>query len=288
MSSKALSNGAGTIIAAFATGKGAAFGLDLWTAASVKLDDSGEIQAEIKGTKSESTQLIEFCAQEVFRFFDVGLGATIVTESNIPIAKGLKSSSTAANAVVFGLVEALRKEGVTREISDLEMVNLGIDAAFKAKVTVTGAFDDATASFFGGYTVTDNQKRNIEAQGGIEDLYAYILVPSEKSYSGEIDVGKTKAFKDEIEFLWKQAKTGEIYSALTLNGLLHAQLFGYPIEPVFKALDAGAVAAGLTGKGPATIALCPEKNKELKDRWAQFPGDVIECKTNNQKARLLK
>ena len=85
---------------------------------------------------------------------DNSFGAKIKTWSNIPIAKGLKSSSAAANAVALATTAALGKT-----LDDLEIVNLGVDAAFDAKVTVTGAFDDACASYFGGVVITDNLKR---------------------------------------------------------------------------------------------------------------------------------
>ncbi len=49
-------------------------------------------------------------------------------------------------------------------VDDFEIVNLGVDAAFDAKVTVTGAFDDACASYFGGVVVTDNLERKIVMQ----------------------------------------------------------------------------------------------------------------------------
>ena len=73
--------------------------------------------------------------------------------------KGLKSSSAAANAVALASTAALGKH-----LDDLELVKLGVDAAFDAKVTVTGAFDDACASYFGGIVVTDNLNRKIIKQ----------------------------------------------------------------------------------------------------------------------------
>jgi shikimate kinase len=52
----AVVHGAATIINAIALGKGAAFGVDLWTKAEVKLtDDPGVIRAEITSDPTEST-----------------------------------------------------------------------------------------------------------------------------------------------------------------------------------------------------------------------------------------
>ena len=86
-------------------------------------------------------------------------GAKIKTQSNIPIARGLKSSSVAANATALATTAALGKT-----LDDLEIIKLGVEAAFDAKVTVTGAFDDACASYFGGIVITDNSEtRNNQA-----------------------------------------------------------------------------------------------------------------------------
>src|SRR5512135_2086235 len=156
---EAVAHGAATIVNAIATGKGAALGVDLWTKAQVELtSEAGAIKGEIASDPTETTLLIEKAVNRVFEKFKVEkrFGATVKTNSNIPIARGLKSSSAAANAVVLATVTAM---GET--LADMEIVNLAVDAAFDAKVTVTGAFDDATASYFGGIVVTDNTNRKL-------------------------------------------------------------------------------------------------------------------------------
>ena len=75
----------------------------------------------------------------------------------------------------------------------LELVNLGVDAAFDAKVTVTGAFDDACASYFGGVVITDNLERKIVKQLPLpEDLIVLFHVPPEKAYSADSNVERLK------------------------------------------------------------------------------------------------
>ncbi len=144
----AIAHGAATIVNAIALGKGAAFGVDLWTKAEVKLtDEPGIVKAEITSDPKESTLLIEKTVLRVLQRFSLekSFGAKVKTQSNIPIARGLKSSSAAANAVALATTAALGKT-----LDDLEIVKIGVEAAFDAKVTVTGAFDDACASYFGG------------------------------------------------------------------------------------------------------------------------------------------
>jgi shikimate kinase len=122
---EALSHGAATIVNAIALDKGAAFGVDLWTKAEVKLtDEPAIIKGEITSDPNESTALIERTVARVFQHFGVEkrFGAKVKTWSNIPIARGLKSSSVAANAVALATVAAL---GET--LDDLTVVNLGVE-----------------------------------------------------------------------------------------------------------------------------------------------------------------
>ena len=98
----ALAHGAATIVNAIALGEGAAFGVDLWTKAEVRLTDEPQIiTGEITSDPAESTVLIEETVLRVLQHFSVEnrFGAKVKTWSNIPVARGLKSSSAAANAV---------------------------------------------------------------------------------------------------------------------------------------------------------------------------------------------
>ena len=107
-------------------------------------------------------------------------GAKVKTWSNIPIAKGLKSSSAAANAVALATTAAL---GETQD--DFRIINLGVDAAFDAKVTVTGAFDDACASYFGGVVITDNWNGKLLSSCRLpDDLVVLFHVPPKESLLG--------------------------------------------------------------------------------------------------------
>ena len=153
----ACASGAGTIINAIATWKGAAFGIDLKTFAKVKLSESEiGISGSIEEMPEGDARLIERCVEMVLERFGLELGGTVRTRSEIPLAGGLKSSSAAANASVLATLRA-----VGETLPPLEIVKLGVRAAKEVGVTVTGAFDDACASFFGGIVVTDNRKMEL-------------------------------------------------------------------------------------------------------------------------------
>jgi shikimate kinase len=283
----AIVHGAATIVNAIALGKGAAFGVDLWTKAEVKLTDEPHvIKAEITSDPKENTALMEKTVMLVLQRFSLedSFGAKVKTWSNIPIAKGLKSSSVAANAVALAATAALDKT-----LDDLELVNLGVDAAFDAKVTVTGAFDDACASYFGGVVVTDNLKREIVKQLPLaEDLAVLFHVPPQKAYTADSNVGRLQTVKPLVKIAYEQALEGKVWEALTLNGLIYSAASGYDPSIAIDALAAGAVAAGLCGKGPAVTAVTPKDKIDLvKAALQKYGGEVLQTRLNQEKAKVL-
>ncbi len=283
----AIAHGAATIVNAMALGKGAAFGVDLWTKAEVKLTDEPHvIQAEITSDPKENTALMEKTAARVLQRFslDNSFGAKVKTWSNIPIAKGLKSSSAAANAVAIATVAALDKT-----LDDLEIIKLGVDAAFDAKVTVTGAFDDACASYFGGAVITNNFKQEIVKQFPlIEDSVVLFHIPPEKAYSADSNVQRLQTVKTLVEVAYKEALEGKVWEALTLNGLIYSSASGYNPSIAIDALAAGAMAAGLCGKGPAVTAVTPKnKIEEVKTVLQKYSGEILQANINREKAKVL-
>lgn len=278
--------GSATVVNAIASGRGAAFAVDLRVRADVELtDDAGEIVGRIVDEQSESTNLIEICARKVLQRFKLlrTYGAKIKTTSDIPIAVGLSSSSASANATVLATFAALREKP-----DPMTALNLGIDAAFEAGVTITGAFDDAAASFLGGGVVTDNLKRRILKRFRIDPkLDVLIYVPPSKLHTSRVDVSRTKPLAKFVDIAHRYALDGNIFGALTLNGLLYSSAFGHDVTIAFDAMKAGALAAGLTGTGPAVVAIAkPNNTQDIKEAWRGRPGRVILTKPNIKGARV--
>jgi shikimate kinase len=282
-----MAHGAATIVNAIALGKGAAFGVDLWTKAEVSLTEEPQvIKGEITSDPAESPLLIEKSVSRVLQHFGVEkrFGAKVKTWSNIPVARGLKSSSAAANAIALATVAAL---GET--LDDFEVVKLGVAAAFDANVTVTGAFDDACASYFGGAVVTDNLKRKLLKRVALpEDLTVLFHVPSRKAYTADSDVNRLQTVKPLVKIAYREARAGNFWAALTLNGLIYSSALGYDPSPSIDALTAGAIAAGLCGKGPAVTAVVPDdKIDSVEAALKRYPGEVLHARLNCEKAKVL-
>jgi shikimate kinase len=274
----ASAQGAGTVINAIATLKGSAFAINLKTYSEVEIVDNG-IKCEIADNPTADTALIVECARLVLKRFAPNVGARITTRSEIPIAGGLKSSSAAANATMLGLIEALEIE-----MEPIDIVKLGVLAARRTGVTITGAFDDACASFFGGLVITDNEHdlllKRVEWNADV-----LILVPHEKAYSAKAEVARAKLLAPWVDIAFDLASNGAFEKAMVLNGVLYCNAFGFSTEPILSALAAGARAATLSGTGPSYIALVDRVSAQrVKKEWEQLEGLIIETKTTNKGA----
>ncbi|MFA5771681.1 MAG: shikimate kinase [Thermoplasmata archaeon] len=285
MIGKAYCYGAATIVNAIATGKGAAFGIGLKTEASVELThEPGYFEVMINNDAGEDTALAEQCVKKVLEKYDLQdqYGAEITTNSDIPISRGLKSSSTAANAIVLATLKVLSKK-----CGDIEAINLGVDAALEAGVTVTGAFDDATASYFGCAVVTDNVKRKILSKYHISDEYVVVIhVPREKIRKYNLPLNRINKIKNIIEPVHKMAAKKDVKNAVLFNGLAYSKALGLDLTPTVKAMNAGAFTAGLSGTGPAT-AILAEKDKvgDILDAISDYDSDIIITRINKRKAK---
>ncbi len=281
---EALSHGAITIVNAMATGQGAALGVDLWTRATVTLTNKpGTFVARNLTDPREDNVLPEIAARHVFARFgaDKQFGAMIETESNIPIAVGLKSSSAASNAVTLASLRVLG-----RKSTDLEAVRLGVQASLRAGVTLTGAFDDACGCYFGGIVITDNVKRRILKQFRPTDgLRVLIHVPKKRTYTRDLNLQSFRTIRASIRAAHRGALRGDYWNSMTLNGLLYSIALKYDTTVTTAALASGAIAAGLTGKGPAVAAIVPESMKgDVRAAWRRIKGRVIETSFNFRKA----
>ena len=283
---EALSHGAISILNAFPTGKGGALGIDLWTRARVNLTEGhGQISGLVSSDPDESPELAITTVRKVLEYygFQEKLQGEVITSSNIPAAVGLKSSSAAANAVALATIAALDQEP-----DDDTLVGIGIEASIQSGVTLTGALDDSYASYHGGAVLTDNDKKRVEKILSIpQDLTVLILVPARKTRTGQLDRSKFLPLQRISELAYGEANNGHVWDALTLNGLAISAVLGEDPRPALSAIEAGALGAGLSGKGPAVAAIVEENSlKRVRQSLENFPGRIIEATPNLSKARI--
>jgi len=258
MKGRGVSHGAATIVNAIAHGKGAAFGIDLSTTAEVNLSQGNGVEVELQD--NEDPILAIRCVKNVLAEYapDEELGANVRTESNIPVSRGLKSSSAAANAVVLATLDAL-----SVDLDPLTAIRIGTRSAVEAGVSVTGAFDDATASLMGGVVVTDNRSEKILRMDLLPDsMKVLIHVPEFRIRKGSLPLERIRALAPVAKTAFDLAMEGEYYWALTLNGICYSAALNLDQELAMEAMQKGAVAAGVSGTGPATVILVEEEMVE--------------------------
>lgn len=282
MIGRAACRGAATIVNAIPTGRGAAYGITLEADAEVVLDKESS-GFRLVGP-SEGATLVEGCVTGVLRRTALdGAMADVRVISNIPISRGLKSSSAVSNAVVMATAKA-----AAADLRDEEMIRIGIDESLKAGVTVTGAFDDSSACYMGGVAVTDNLERRVLSRGTIDkSLSVLVHVPEKKVVKSSVRDLDFSPFKHEFEEAFKHALAGDYYRAITMNSKACAAAFGLSDEVAELARSKGAVAAGISGTGPSTVALVRERDRERVKAVLEkrTDGHVLEARVNDVPAK---
>ncbi|GAB3318836.1 shikimate kinase [Haloplanus salinarum] len=322
MYGEAAALGAGTILNALSTGMGSAFAIDAETTARVELDDSGTVDGEIAGVPDADTRLIRRAVERVVERFGDGEGGHVRTESEVPMAAGLKSSSAAANATVLATLSALdvpvegaeprsaggaepRSAGGAESRSaggaeppaaadatdaplDREAAcRIGVEAARDAGVTVTVAFDDASASMLGGVTVTDNDADDLLAREAVE-WDVLVWTPAARAFSADADVERCARVAPMARLVADLALDGRYGAAMTVNGLAFSAALEFPTEPAVEAMP-HAAGVSLSGTGPSVVAVGDrEELEQVCERWNQRTGDTWMTTTRTDGARVIE
>ncbi len=282
------SPGSATIINAIATGFGSAFGIGLDIKCEAKT-----IANSIKCVNDvgADTELMEMCVERVFSHYDIDsddFGISLKTKSDLPMASGLSSSSASSNAIVKVTSQIISEEFDLNPLTDLEVINMAIDASLEAGVTITGSFDDATASYFGGVVVTDNKNREFILKEKMDDSSILIYMPNFHSKSGDSNVARMKVLAPLVETAYDFACRKDYFKAINLNGLIYSSTLGFDTSIAIDALEAGALASGLSGTGSAFFAIVDEESIDnVHESWQVYEGQIIKTKTDNVGCSLL-
>lgn len=274
--------GAATIVNAIATGKGAAFGISLETDVSVELDEgAGPIKLVNSG---EGADLAEACVKSALKKVEPGtaLHGKVMIKSEIPISRGLKSSSAVSNALVLATVRA-----AGQDMPDRDVILTGIEESMKAGVTITGAYDDACACYYGGAVLTNNRSFEIVKQAPMdEDLEILIHVPDRRIPKSSVKNLDFSKIAKEVDKAFDLAMRGEFLKAMEVNSRAYAKVLDVSEEIADFARKNGALAAGISGTGPATVAICERGVAgPLADRLRERGGAVILARMNHTPAR---
>lgn len=282
------SPGSATIINAIATGFGSAFGIGLDIKCEAKTaNDSISCSNDVGADNT----LMELCVEKVFDYYNIDkneFGIDLKTESKLPMASGLSSSSASSNAIVKVTSSIICEEFGFKPLNDLEIINMAIDASLDAGVSITGSFDDATASYFGGVVVTDNKNREFILKEKMDERPILVYMPNFYSKSGDSNPERMKLLSPLVETAFNFAKKKDYFKALNLNGLIYSATLGFDSTIAIDALEAGAIASGLSGTGSSFVAVVSDESIDyVKESWSKYEGNVIETKTDNKGCVIL-
>jgi shikimate kinase len=276
---RAIVHGAISIVNAIATGQGSALGISLKVTAEVEFQRGHGVRVV---TGKNSDKLINNIIQKTIpkEIIDNNM-ITIKIDSEIPIGYGLKSSSAVSNAVALACSQVASDE----DINDYVILEVAARSSLEAKVSVTGAYDDATACYFGGFTVTDNYSRRImRKERAPENLCAIIFLPDNPTRG---DMQKLRNLSDIFNDAFSFAESGQYWKAMKLNGVLASAALSSSYTPVMAALEQGALSASISGNGPSIAAVGYEHEVEpIIGALSSFKGRIIVSKVNNEKANV--
>jgi shikimate kinase len=272
-------HGAVSLVNAIANKKGATLGISLTVEAIVETSPGKGITIQSKN-KTLSSRLINKTIEKIVSKKD--LEQNRILESEIPTGYGLKSSSAISSAVALACAKIFKPN-----MTDQQILLAGVDASIESKVSITGAYDDACSCYYGGFNVTDNaKKRRIQSQKIPNNLVAVIFIPKNRKRG---NVKNLKTLSSVFENAWKLAKNSNYWEAMIINGLATSTILNSDPKIITDLLEKGAIAASVSGNGPAIAAIVKKGNEsEIKKVFSNLEGSIIISKVNNKKAEAYE
>ena len=266
---EANANAAISILHALGLGKGCSIGINLKT--TVRLVSEPQ---KVEGDFHNLLQTIEEIWSENGYPLPEKFGWQIFSE--IPIGQGLKSSSAISCAAIKALNLA-----TWAGLTDSQIVDIAVSSQIRCGCSVTGSMDDTWASISRGWKLVDPKKsaqESIILEGTIEDEISIFLIlrgkRDKKILSNEFNL-QSRFFERAHDSLID----GSIFQAISNNGMAVAVATGddEAIRISNKLISNGAIAAGITGSGPAISVMCfIQDSDRIREILLEMDFEIIE------------
>lgn len=278
MKARATVHGAVSIVNAVATGKGATLGTDMRVTVTAEDAPGSGIVLRHRGGTPSSRLVSATVRRCVPRRLLSRRRIVVSLESSLPTGYGLKSSSAISTAVAMACSRIAGDR-----TGDREVLLAGVEASVESKVSITGAYDDACACYYGGFNVTDNRKRRrVLRQEYSGDASVAIFVPRSRRRG---NVRRLSSMRGAFATAWQLARDGRYWDAMTVNGLAAAAVLGSDPRLVPGLMERGALAASVSGNGPAVAAVAGRKEMPAVLKFMkEQDGRVMEAAVSNRKA----
>jgi len=270
--------GAVSLVNAIATGKGCTLGIDTFVETTLTKKHGRGIHITSENKTISSRLINKVIENMVPKKVLENTRLDLDFRSNIPTGYGLKSSSAISSAVVLSCAKAFEKT-----MTDEEILKLGAKTSMQTKVSITGAYDDACACYFGGFNVTDNLRMKlIHRELGPKELQAIIFLPKSRKRG---NLKKLKKFKSAFEKSWELAKKSDYWNAGVLNGIATTSILNSDPNLITELMEKGALCATISGNGPSIMAITDKKNKlKIQKEFSGLDGKIMTSNINNKKA----
>ena len=275
-----LVHGAVSLVNAISTGNGATLGIDTFVKTRLETKDGTGIYIT-SDNKTISSRLINKVIENIVPKRQLEkTRLELDFKSNIPTGYCLKSSSAISTAVSMACSKALKKD-----MNDKKILKVGVESSIQTKVSITGAFDDACACYYGGFNVTNNYKRDlIFRHPAPKNLEAIIFLPKSRKRG---NLKKLKNFKDAFEKAWEFARKSDYWNAAILNGIATSSILNSNPELILKLVKKGAIGATISGNGPSIVAIVKRGHgSNIKKEFSSLEGNVLVSSINNKKAEV--
>jgi shikimate kinase len=273
----AVSRSAITVVSAFASGKGATIGIDIPCTVRAELYRTENSKIGIRSEVADGSRLVSTSAENSLKYLHAklpkGLGLALSIDSKIPTAIGLKSSSAVSVAVTKAIFDLFSKSKARDSLQ--EILKLSCKSSIQSGASLTGAFDDAAAGLLGGLVFSDNLKFHLLRHEILPDeigTIVKILVPAnKKKLTSSLNLDNYYKFNKESREALDYAHRGIFVQAMLVNSIIHSIIHRYSLQPIISAISEGSSASGITGKGPAVAAICPNGkiSRRVESRWIE-------------------
>ena len=279
---KATIHGAISIVNAIATGKGAALGISKKVNVEMETSYGKGVIIEVEN-KSMSSRLINRVIEKIVTKNELSKTKLKVSlDSEIPTGYGLKSSSAISTAVAMACAKLFKPN-----MNDTEILNAGVKASIETKVSLTGAYDDACACYYGGFVVTDNhRKKLVHSEKCLNRVSAVIFIPKSRKRG---NIRKLKVSSSDFEHAWNLAKKSDYWNAMILNGLATSAILSSEPQIIPKLIENGALGASVSGNGPSIAAIVRNDSiSKIKKVFSSLDGSTTISEINNKKAEVYE
>lgn len=279
-------SGAITVVNALPTGVGCALGIGLYVEAEVNLRAAPGSAAPESGrlltTPEWRTPVVEATVRAAIeKFAPPGAWSTeLELRSEIPQARGLKSSSAVSTSIALAIATASGESP-----NPLDVARLSADVSRASGVSATGALDDALAGVSEGFVVTDNRRGDVLRTGSADPAWsALLLIPEARHEPSPKWARSFRTVAEDGRRAVTAALAGDWWTAMELNSELVERTMGYDYHDLRARLrSAGALGSGVSGLGPAfaTVGLT-ERIQELRDLLPSSQGErrVVEIRAS--------